>query len=100
VRIAGFNLPGAGGGYLRIFPFLYTEWVFWTFEQRYRKPVVTYIHPWEIDPEQPRIPAGIKSSFRHYTNIGSVEKRLGVLLQKHLFQPIATAVATGELCSA
>ena len=97
VRIAGFNFPGAGGGYFRIFPFLYTEWVFRTFERLYRKPVVTYFHPWEIDPEQPRIPAGLKSSFRHYTNLGIVEKRLGLLLQNHLFHPIATALATGEL---
>src|ERR1700738_962438 len=57
VRIAGFNFPAAGGGYFRIFPFSYTEWVFQTFEQRYRKPVVTYFHPWEVDPGQPRIPA-------------------------------------------
>jgi polysaccharide deacetylase family protein (PEP-CTERM system associated) len=99
VRIAGFNFPGAGGGYFRIFPFTYTEWVFRIFEHRYRKPVVTYFHPWEIDPEQPRIPVRLKSSFRHYANIGIVEKRLGLLLQKHLFQPIATALATGELWS-
>jgi polysaccharide deacetylase family protein (PEP-CTERM system associated) len=100
VRIAGFNFPAAGGGYFRIFPFLFTEWVFQTFEQRYRKPVVTYFHPWEVDPEQPRIPAGLKSSFRHYTNIGIVETRLSLLLQKYLFQPIATALATGKLSSA
>jgi polysaccharide deacetylase family protein (PEP-CTERM system associated) len=99
VRIAGFNFPAAGGGYFRIFPFRYTEWVFQTFERRYRRPVVTYFHPWEVDPEQPRIPAGPKSSFRHYTNIGIVERRLGKLLQKHLFQPIAMALATGELTS-
>lgn len=98
VRIAGFNLPGAGGGYFRIFPFLYTEWIFRTFEQEYRKPVVTYFHPWEIDPEQPRISVGIKSRFRHYTNLGIAEKRLDLLLQKHLFQPMATALAAGELC--
>ena len=41
VRIAGFNFPAAGGGYFRIFPFLFTEWVFQTFEQHYRKPVGT-----------------------------------------------------------
>ena len=99
VRIAGFNFPAAGGGYFRIFPFLFTEWVFKTFEQRYRKPVVTYFHPWEVDPEQPRIPAGLKSSFRHYTNIGTVETRLDLLLQKHLFQPIGMALATGTLSS-
>jgi len=100
VRIAGFNFPAAGGGYFRIFPFLFTEWVFQTFEQHYRKPVVTYFHPWEVDPGQPRIPAGLKSSFRHYTNIGTVEMRLSLLLQKHLFQPTATALATGALSSA
>jgi len=97
VRIAGFNLPGAGGGYFRIFPFSYTEWVFQVFEQHYRKPVVTYFHPWEFDPEQPRISAGFKSKLRHYTNLGIAEKRLGLLLQRHLFQPIAAALATGEL---
>lgn len=100
VRIAGFNLPGAGGGYFRIFPFAYTEWVLRTFERQYQKPAVTYFHPWEIDHEQPRIPADLKSSFRHYTNIKTVEKRLSLLLQRHLFQPISAALATGELCLA
>ena len=100
VRIAGFNLPGAGGGYFRLFPFSYTEWVFWHFEQHYKKPVVTYFHPWEFDPEQPRIPARIRSRFRHYTNLAITEKRLGLLLQRHLFQPIAKALAAGELCVA
>ena len=99
VCIAGCNLPGAGGGYFRIFPFLYTEWIFRTFEEHYRKPVVTYFHPWEIDPRQPRISAGLKSRFRHYTNLGIAEERLGLLLQRHLFQPIATALAAGELCT-
>jgi polysaccharide deacetylase family protein (PEP-CTERM system associated) len=100
VRIARFNLPGAGGGYFRIFPSSYTEWVFRVFEQHYRKPVVTYFHPWEFDPEQPRISAGFKSKFRHYTNLGVAEKRLHLLLQRHLFQPIREALATGVLCAA
>ena len=100
VRIAGFNLPGAGGGYFRLFPFSYTEWVFRHFERHYKKPVVTYFHPWEFDPEQPRIPARIRSRFRHYTNLAIAEKRLGLLLQRHLFQPIAKALAAGELCVA
>ena len=99
VRLAGFNLPGAGGGYFRIFPFCYTEWVFRAFEQLYRKPVVTYFHPWEFDPDQPRISAGFKSKFRHYTNLAIAEKRLCLLLQRHLFQPITAALATGELCA-
>lgn len=98
VRVARFNFPGAGGGYFRIFPFAYTEWVLRTFEQKYQKPAVTYFHPWEIDPEQPRMSVGLKSRFRHYTNLGIAEKRLELVLQKHLFQPIGTALATGELC--
>lgn len=100
VRIAGFNLPGAGGGYFRIFPFMYSEWVLRTFERRYQKPAVTYFHPWEIDPEQPRISVGLRSRFRHYTNLRIAEKRLELLLQKYLFQPVATALAGGELCPA
>lgn len=100
VRIAGVNFPGAGGGYFRIFPFSYTEWIFRTFERNYRKPVVTYFHPWEVDPEQPRVSASLKSRFRHYTNLGIVAKRLDLLLQRHSFQPIAAALATGELCAA
>jgi polysaccharide deacetylase family protein (PEP-CTERM system associated) len=99
VRVLGFNLPGAGGGYFRIFPFSYTEWVFRVFEQHARRPVVTYFHPWEFDPEQPRISAGFKSKFRHYTNLGIAEKRLHLLLQRYLFQPIAVALAAGELCA-
>ncbi|HKW62497.1 MAG TPA: XrtA system polysaccharide deacetylase [Candidatus Acidoferrum sp.] len=97
VRIAGFNFPGAGGGYFRILPFLYTESVFRIFEWRYQRPVVTYFHPWEIDSEQPRIPTNVKSRFRHYTNLGVVEKRLDLMLQKYLFGPIATALVAGEL---
>ena len=97
VRIAGVNFPGAGGGYFRILPFLYTESLFRIFEWRYQKPVVTYFHPWEIDSEQPRIPTNLKSRFRHYTNLSVVEKRLDLMLQRYLFQPIATALAAGEL---
>lgn len=99
IRIAGCNLPGAGGGYFRVFPFCYTEWVFRAFEQHYRKPVVTYFHPWEFDPEQPRISAGFKSKFRHYTNLGIAEKRLSLLLQRYSFQSIGAALATRELCA-
>ena len=97
VRIAGFNLPGAGGGYFRILPFFYTKSVFHIFERHYIKPVVTYFHPWEIDSEQPRISANLKSRFRHYTNLGIVEKRLDLMLEKYLFQPIATALSAGGL---
>jgi len=68
------NLPVGGGGYLRIFPYWYTElgvrraW-------RDGVPVVSYIHPWEIDPGQPRLTAPVKSRLRHYTNLSKTEQR-------------------------
>jgi len=76
---AGPNLPVAGGGYLRMFPFSYTQigvrraW-------SEGLPVVSYIHPWEIDPEQPRIDAPLKSRLRHYTNLDKTEVHLRKLL--------------------
>jgi polysaccharide deacetylase family protein (PEP-CTERM system associated) len=76
---SGPNLPVAGGGYLRMFPFSYTRAGVrraWT----EGLPVVSYIHPWEIDPEQPRIAAPLKSRLRHYTNLGKTEDRLRKLL--------------------
>jgi len=85
VRLFGQNLPGAGGGYLRILPMAYTRWVFRKFEQEYGERVVVYIHPWELDPQQPRVKEKIKSRLRHYTNISGMEKRLENLLQRHDF---------------
>ena len=90
VRIAGQNFPGAGGGYLRILPMAYTRWVFSKFERDYGEKVVVYIHPWELDPKQPRISGGIKSRFRHYTNLESMEDRLEVLLVEHTFHSFQT----------
>ncbi len=80
-RLAGGrNLPVGGGGYLRIFPFWYTDlgvrraW-------RDGVPVVSYIHPWEIDPGQPRLTGALKSRLRHYTNLSRTEERWRKLVQ-------------------
>jgi polysaccharide deacetylase family protein (PEP-CTERM system associated) len=83
-RLAGMTLPAAGGGYLRILPLAYTSWVFRQFE-RAGRPLVLYLHPWEIDPGQPRILGPLKSRFRHYTNLHRTEGRLHSLLQTYAF---------------
>jgi polysaccharide deacetylase family protein (PEP-CTERM system associated) len=85
-KIAGMNFPAAGGGYLRILPLAYTSWVFTQFE-RAGQPLVLYLHPWEIDPAQPRIRGPLKSRFRHYTNLHRTENRLHALLQRYRFVP-------------
>lgn len=91
VRVAGMNFPASGGGYLRIFPMFYTRWVFQRLERVERQAVVVYFHPWEIDPEQPRLREKLRSRFRHYTNLGAMEGRLSQLLQRYSFQPFLRA---------
>jgi polysaccharide deacetylase family protein (PEP-CTERM system associated) len=93
VRILGQNLPGAGGGYLRILPMAYTHWLFRKFERDYNERVVVYIHPWELDPEQPRLKDKIKSRIRHYTNLEIMEARLAELLAEYPFQPFQNFMA-------
>ncbi len=87
VRVAGMTFPAAGGGYLRIFPMAFTQWAFRRTEEAERQPVVVYFHPWEIDAKQPRVPAKLRSRFRHYTNLDRMEERLSQLLRTHSFQP-------------
>ena len=69
------NLPVGGGGYLRIFPFWYTRFGVRQ-AQAQGVPLIVYVHPWEIDPEQPRVAAGLKSRLRHYTNLAGTYARL------------------------
>lgn len=95
VRLFSQNLPAAGGGYLRIFPLAYTRWVFQKFENSYRESVVVYFHPWELDPEQPRLSQSLKSRFRHYTNLRQMSKRLEYVLQNYSFRPFNPDLNTG-----
>lgn len=80
VRIAKRNWPVAGGGYFRLFPLAVTKWAIKKINHE-GNPAVIYLHPWEFDPNQPRISdAPAKSKFRHYLNIGKTEYRLSKLL--------------------
>jgi hypothetical protein len=73
------NLPVGGGGYLRMLPFWYTRMGFRSASNE-QLPLIAYIHPWEVDPEQPRLSGRLKSRLRHYTNLGSTHDRLRRLL--------------------
>jgi len=72
-------LPAAGGGYLRMLPSWYTRWAV---SRAWREglTVVSYVHPWEFDPEQPRLSGSLKSRLRHYSNLRRTEARLRYLL--------------------
>lgn len=72
------NLPVAGGGYLRLLPFWYTR-VGIARLRREHGSLISYIHPWEIDPQQPRVSGRLRSRLRHYTNLSKTEGRLRAL---------------------
>jgi polysaccharide deacetylase family protein (PEP-CTERM system associated) len=71
----GPNLPVAGGGYLRIFPFWYTKFGV-TRAHHAGLPILTYLHPWEIDPQQPRLAGRRLSRFRHYSNLDTMTAKV------------------------
>jgi polysaccharide deacetylase family protein (PEP-CTERM system associated) len=84
VRLFGTNLGVAGGGYLRHLPMWYTHYGMRRLH-RERQPANVYFHPWEIDPEQPRIRASWKSSLRHYRGLEKTESRLRRLMAGNRF---------------
>ena len=81
VRIFPIDLPASGGGYFRLFPYRLTRLLLDQANRRNRGPVVFYLHPWEVDPDQPRQHQAPRvSRFRHYLNLGLTERRLRRLL--------------------
>jgi polysaccharide deacetylase family protein (PEP-CTERM system associated) len=82
------QLPIAGGGYLRLLPVSLVFRAISCINEQEGQPTVVYFHPWEIDPDQPRIPAGLKSRFRHYLNLHRMEAKVRYLLCKVRFSTI------------
>jgi polysaccharide deacetylase family protein (PEP-CTERM system associated) len=88
VRVGGTNLPVAGGGYFRILPYTWARWGISRVNAVERQPVVFYLHPWEIDPAQPRLPVSGLGRFRHYRNLHKTEARLRALMRDFRFAPL------------
>ena len=87
-----FMLPVGGGGYFRIYPLRLSIWCLRQVERR-RPPFMFYIHPWEVDPDQPRLPASFKSRFRHYRNLRRTLGKLDRLLGAFRFGPVRDVLA-------
>ncbi|HEX2493143.1 MAG TPA: DUF3473 domain-containing protein, partial [Steroidobacter sp.] len=79
IKVFGQHVPCAGGGYFRLLPYGAFRWAVRRANTE-GLPAVFYMHPWEIDPAQPRIDAPWRSRFRHYTNLHRTESRLEALL--------------------
>lgn len=88
IRLGKKNWPVAGGGYFRLFPLCLTRIALRHLNGE-GQPAVIYLHPWEFDPQQPRISgASLLSRFRHYVNIDKTANRLRALLEEFKFGPI------------
>ncbi len=76
------NWPAGGGGYFRLLPYALSRWLLQRVNRVDGEACMFYLHPWEIDPSQPRV-AGIdaKTRFRHYVNLGRMEERIDQLLK-------------------
>jgi len=81
LRVLRRNLPSSGGGYFRLLPYAASRWMLRRVNEVEQQAAVFYFHPWEIDVDQPRIAGvGVKTRFRHYTNIDRMQARLQQLL--------------------
>ncbi len=84
LKFPGYTLPIAGGGYFRLFPYWFSRMGLGSINRR-GKPFVFYLHPWEVDPGQPRLDVKWFSRFRHYNNLDVCEQRLAQLLSDFRF---------------
>jgi len=84
-QLFGYRMPAAGGGYFRLYPYWLSRWLLERARHEHGAAIF-YLHPWEIDPEQPRVPgASLLSRFRHYNNLERCLPRLRQLLQDFQF---------------
>jgi polysaccharide deacetylase family protein (PEP-CTERM system associated) len=91
------RLPIGGGGYFRLFPYWLTRIGLKSLNNKSNRSFVFYLHPWEIDVEQPRIKSNMLSEFRHYNNLDKVEGRLNRLIDEFRFGPIKALLIDHDL---
>lgn len=90
-NVLGVQIPVAGGGYFRLFPYAISKALLKRLEGR-GDALIMYLHPWEVDPEQPRMEGPWLSQFRHYVNLEKTEERLVRLLTDFRFGPLQAIV--------
>lgn len=101
IRIGGVNFPVAGGGYFRLMPYGWTRFGIARLNVTEKRPAIFYTHPWEIDPQQPRLPLPALHGLRHYANLATTESKLVRLLDEFRFAPLADVlIAAGTLSAA
>ncbi|WP_193369805.1 XrtA system polysaccharide deacetylase [Pelagibius marinus] len=98
LRLFDRNLPSGGGGYFRLLPYGVSRWALRRIGEQDGQPTVFFFHPWEIDPEQPRIAGlSLRSRFRHYVHLGAMEERLRAVLRDFSWDRIDRLFLSKEL---
>jgi polysaccharide deacetylase family protein (PEP-CTERM system associated) len=98
ISIGGRNFPVGGGGYLRLLPYAYTRLGLAHLNSREHARAILYVHPWEVDPEQPRIATSLRSRLRQYTGLQTTAGKIERVLGDFRFAAIAESFAV-ELTS-
>lgn len=99
--VFGRRVSCAGGGWFRAAPYAVSKALIARARSQLEGPVIFYFHPWELDPDQPRIAAApLKSKFRHYLNLGTMEKKLARFLADHAWARIDETLGLGRLKAA
>jgi len=94
LNLAGKQWPVAGGGYFRLLPYWLSKRLINRYLDSTNSPYMFYFHPWEIDPDQPRVAdASLKSKFRHYINLNRMEKKICFLLEDYRWQSLQQVYA-------
>jgi polysaccharide deacetylase family protein (PEP-CTERM system associated) len=84
--------PIGGGAYLRLLPYSYTLWAIRHLNRNENFPVCVYIHPWELDPQQPRMGGSLSARARHYFGLRGTETKVRKLIRDVEFCPLATVI--------
>jgi polysaccharide deacetylase family protein (PEP-CTERM system associated) len=95
-RIFGQNIPVCGGGYLRLFPIGIIKSAIEKINSKEHQPAIIYVHPWEIDIDQPRLNGRLRSNIRHYLNLKSTMPKLNTLLKAFEFKPFSDLFDLGD----
>jgi polysaccharide deacetylase family protein (PEP-CTERM system associated) len=90
-RWLGRSVPVGGGGYFRLFPYALTRHALQGLNAA-GKPFAVYLHPWEFDPDQPRLPVPLAKAFRHYVNVRRTRPRLERLLREFRFDTLSASI--------
>tara|TARA_R110002072_G_scaffold302710_2_gene487796 strand:- start:414240 stop:415190 length:951 start_codon:yes stop_codon:yes gene_type:complete len=90
------RLAVSGGGYFRLYPRRFSEFCLRRINIRSASPFMFYIHPWEVDPDQPRLSGSMMSRFRHYQNLRTTEHKLNWLLPRFRFDSMSASIRSVE----